>query len=75
MFKVYDQNNKPINCEIIFTFQNNSKNFIVYRDDEDDILASYYTPVGEKAIITPITDDNDFDLVDKEIEKRMKHYE
>ena len=75
MFKVYDQNNKAINCEIIFTFQKNLKNFIVYRDDEGDILASYYTPVGEKAIISPINDETDFDLVDKEIEKRMSYYE
>lgn len=71
MFQVYDKNNKKIECEIIFTFEKNNKNFIVYYDDEDDILASYYKLEGEKAIIFPITDDNDFDLVDEEIAKRM----
>lgn len=75
MFKVYDKNNKEINCQIIFTFEKDNKNFIVYYDEENDILASYYKLEGDKAIITPITDDNDFDLVDKEIEKRMKDYE
>lgn len=75
MFKVYDQNNSEINCKIIFTFSNNNKNFIVYYDEEEDILASYYTLDKDNAIISPITDDSDFDLVDKEIEKRMKYYE
>ena len=73
MFKVYDKNNKEINCQIIFTFEKDNKNFIVYYDEEKDILASYYKLEGEKAIIFPITDDKDYDLVDQEIKKRMNN--
>lgn len=72
MFQIYDKSGKKIDCEIIFTFTQNNKNFIVYYDEDDDILASYYKQENDKTIIFPITDDNDFDLVDKEIEKRMK---
>lgn len=75
MFNIYDINNKKIECEILFTFTKNNKNFIVYYDDEQEILASYYIINEDKTIISPITDDIDFDLVDEEINKRMNNYE
>ena len=70
LFKVYDINNNVIECETLFTFTDYGRNFIVYLDDKDDILASFYEIRGEKTILFPITDDRDFDIVDREILKR-----
>ena len=69
MLEVYDINFQKIKCEPLFTFEKNDKNFIVYKDNEEDILASYYRKEGNKLIIMPITEDEDYDLVDIELEK------
>ena len=69
MIEIYDNNNNKIECEILFTFNNSNKSFIVYRDKEDDILASYYKKEGENILIEPILDDTDYSLVDEELEK------
>lgn len=69
MIEVFDINNQLIKCELLFTFEKNNKKIIVYKDKEDDILASYYKKLGDKLIIMPITEDEDYDLVDIELEK------
>lgn len=69
MIEVFDINNKLIKCELLFTFEKNNKHFIVYKDIEDDILSSYYKKIDDKLIIMPITDDEDYNLVDIELEK------
>ena len=69
MIQVYDVNNQLIKCELLFTFTKGNKNFIVYKDKEDDILASYYKKVDDKLVIMPIVDESDYDLVDVELEK------
>lgn len=69
MLEVYDINFQKIKCEPLFTFEKNDKNFIVYKDNEEDILASYYRKEGNKLVIMPITEDEDYDLVDIELEK------
>lgn len=75
MIEVYDINNQKIKCELLFTFEKNNKNFIVYKDSEDEILASYYKKEEDKLIIMPITDEQDYDLVDIELEKWWTEYE
>ena len=70
MFKVYDIDNNAIECEILFMFEENDKKYIVYLDNLDNILASFYEIDGDKLILSPIYDDNDFDIVDREIMKR-----
>ena len=75
MFEIYDKNNKKLNCEVLFTFSKDNKNFIVYNDQDDDVLASYFEINNDKTIIYPITNDADFDIVNEEIEKRLKSYE
>lgn len=72
MIEVYDKNNKKLECEVLFTFNNNNKQFIVYIDKEDDILASYYEIEDDKLIIRPITSDLDYDIVDKYLEEWWK---
>lgn len=69
MIEVYDVNNKKMKCEVLFTFERENKKFIVYKDKEDDILASYYKSEGDKLILIPISEDKDYDLVDMELEK------
>lgn len=69
MIEVYDTNNQKIKCEILFTFQKENKSFIVYKDKEEDILASYYTIENDRLIIMPIQDEKDYDIVDMELEK------
>ena len=54
---------------MLFTFEKNNKQFIVYKDKDDDILSSYYKKDGDKLIIMPITDKTDYDIVDIELEK------
>jgi hypothetical protein len=70
MFDIYDKNNKKLECKILFTFNKENKDFIVYSDNEGEILASFYKIIGGKAIIYPILDDHDYDLVDEELERR-----
>lgn len=72
MIEIYDKNNKKLECEILFTFKDNNKQFIVYMDNEEDILSSYYDINDDKLIITPITSDEDFDIVDKYLEEWWK---
>lgn len=72
MIEVYDENNKKLECEVLFTFEDNNKQFIVYMDNEDDILASYYQIEDDKLIITPIINDLDYDIVDKYLEEWWK---
>ena len=69
MIEVFDNNNRKLKCEVLFTFQKDNKSFVVYKDDEDDVLASYYKIDGDKMIILPILEDNDYDIVDAELEK------
>ena len=69
MIEIYDDNKNKFNCEILFTFDDNNKSFIVYEDEEDNILSSYYKIEDDKMIITPITDDKDYDIVDKKLQE------
>jgi len=69
MIELYDNNNQKKQYEVLFTFNHENKSFIVYKDEEDDILASYYKKENDKIFIAPITDDKDYDIVDKNIEK------
>lgn len=69
MIELYNNNNEKIQCEVLFTFEKNNKSFIVYKDNEEDILSSYYKIENDKTIITPIISDEDYDLVDIELEK------
>ena len=69
MIEVFDVNHNIIKCELLFIFEKDNKNFIVYKDEQDDIIASYYQKIDNKFIIIPIVDEDDFDIVDMELEK------
>lgn len=71
------ENNQVIPCEVIFTFSNNEINYVIYTDnkyDEDknlNILASRYEIKDGNVILSNIEKEEEFDLIDQEIEKRL----
>lgn len=69
MVEVYDINNQVKKCEVLFTFEKDNKKFIVYKDKDEEILASFYKEINKNLILIPITEDKDYDLVDEELEK------
>lgn len=72
MIEVYYKDNKKLECEVLFTFDSNNKQFIVYMDEEENILSSFYEIKDNKIILTPITSDLDYDIVDKYLEEWWK---
>lgn len=70
MITIYDIDNNPIKCKILFNFQKGNKRYIVFRDNENNILASLYGVQDHQLLLWPIKDDTDFDVVDKELEER-----
>lgn len=71
MIDLYTNDNEVFKCDILFTFYENNKNFIVFMDQDEDILATYYDVVDDKLLITPIISDEDFEIVDREIDRRI----
>ncbi len=72
-FKVFDENGKEIECEVLFTFESDEthKNYIVYTDnttDEDGntkVYASIYTPDVEETKLEAITTDHEWAIIEK----------
>lgn len=52
---------------ILFTFDYNNEQYVVYYDEEDEISASKFDGVN----LIEITKEEEWDIVDKEIEERM----
>ena len=40
-------------------------------DQDEEVLASYYDIDDDKLLISPIMSDDDFDIVDREIDRRI----
>lgn len=74
-FEILDKLGKKIECNVIGTFESNNKNFILYTDgtevkEEKEVYASLYKLNDDNSmILLPITDENDWDLVDKYLEE------
>lgn len=60
---------------MLFRFNINEKEYIAYLDEDDEISASILVPNGEEFKLEAITDDAEWDLVEKEIEKRLSENE
>lgn len=63
-------NGQPL--KVLFKFNINEKEYLAYLDENDEISASIITAEGENIKLEAITDDNEWDLVEKEIETRLK---
>lgn len=75
MFSVFDNFGREYKCDFLFNFEYGNKNFIVYLDNEKDIMASFYEMEEGRIIISPIYEDSDFDIVDREIARRRENNE
>lgn len=81
-FKVID-NGKEIECNILFTFKDESNdiNYVVYTDGTKDndgdlkIYSSRYVQENKNIILKPIESDYEWDLIDNMIEARWKEVE
>ena len=71
MVELHTMNNEVFKCNILFTFFENNKNFIVFMDQDEEVLATYYDIDDDKLMISPIMSDEDFDIVDREIDRRI----
>ena len=76
-FTVTNKDGKTVKYEILFTFESEDtdKNYIVYTDNEQDkdgmikTYASIYEEEGKELKLTPITDDKEWNLVEKLIDQ------
>lgn len=72
-FKVFDDNGKEIECEVLFTFESDEtkKNYIVYTDNTLDsegntkVYASVYTPDTEETKLEPIESEQEWAMIEK----------
>ena len=82
-FTVTDKNGKETEYEILFTFESEDtyKSYIVYTDNEQDqdgmikTYASIYEENGKELKLSPITDDKEWNLVEKLIDQATDKYE
>lgn len=82
-FTVTDKNGKKIDYEILFTFESEdtNKKYIVYTDnelDDDDMIKTYasiYEEENNELKITPITDEKEWNLVEKLINQATEEIE
>ena len=62
-----NENNEDVTCDIVSMFSYNGKNYIIYKY-ENNLFASLYQMENQDVIVNSITDNSDFDIVDKYLE-------
>lgn len=55
---------------VLFIFENNNKQYVVYKDSLDEISASILGTDGDDIAFYPINTDAEWDLVECELERR-----
>ena len=76
-FKVFDDNGKEIECEVLFTFESDetNKNYMVYTDNTKDeegnvkVYAAIYEPDKDETKLEPITSDHEWAIIEKILEE------
>lgn len=71
-FKVFDDQGKEVECEVLFTFESDEtkKNYMVYTDntvDEDGntkVYASVYNPDEDETRLMPIETDKEWQIIE-----------
>ena len=82
-FQVKDKDGKVTKYDVLFTFESEetNKKYIVYTDnelDKDEMIKTYasiYEEIGEGLKLTPITDDKEWNLVEKLINQATDEVE
>lgn len=76
-FKVFDDEGKEIECEVLFTFESDEtkKNYMVYTDNTKDddgnikVYAAIYEPDKDETKLEPITSDHEWAIIEKILEE------
>lgn len=76
-FKVFDDNGKEVECEVLFTFDSDEtgKSYMVYTDnsiDEDGntrVYASIYNPNQDEIKLEPIESDKEWKIIETILEE------
>ena len=76
-FKVFDDEGKEIECEVLFTFESEEtkKNYMVYTDNTKDeegnikVYASIYEPDKDETKLEPITSEHEWKIIEKILEE------
>ena len=76
-FKVFDDNGKEVECEVLFTFESEEtkKNYMVYTDNTKDeqgnikVYAAIYEPDKDETKLEPITSDHEWKIIEKILEE------
>ena len=71
-FKLFDDDGKEIECEVLFTFESNEtgKNYMVYTDNTIDeegntkVYASIYNPDEDDQKLLPIETDEEWKVIE-----------
>ena len=82
-FKIFDDEGKEVECEVLFTFESNEtgKNYMVYTDNTEDedgntkVYASIYNPEDKEPKLEPITTDKEWEIIEtilKEIQAEVE---
>jgi len=68
-FSVMDNNGKVRNYIILDKFNKNNKNYVIYKEENnDDLYASLYEIINETVKLIPIDNELDYDIVDEYLE-------
>lgn len=76
-FKVFDDNGKEIECEVLFTFESEetNKNYMVYTDNTQDeegnikVYAAIYEPDIDETKLEPIESEHEWAIIEKILEE------
>lgn len=76
-FKVFDDNGKEIECEVLFTFESDEtkKNYMVYTDNTKDeegnikVYAAIYEPDKDETKLEPIESEHEWSIIEKILEE------
>jgi len=76
-FKVFDDNGKEVECEVLFTFdsEETNKSYMVYTDNsvDDDgntrVYASIYNPNQDEIKLEPIETDKEWKIIETILEE------
>lgn len=76
-FKVFDDNGKEVECEVLFTFDSDEtgKSYMVYTDNSIDeegntrVYASIYNPNEDEVKLEPIETDREWTIIEKILEE------
>lgn len=79
-FKVFDDEGKEVECEVLFTFDSDEtkKSYMVYTDNTIDdegntkVYASIYNPSDENPKLEPIESDKEWKIVETILEEIQK---